>query len=75
MKNKQTITGYKTSDWMKKGFGEQKCLSKPSLCNKEGESKMSILNVKHLTHGIGDSAIFSDVRKVTISVRSVIPEQ
>ena len=26
---------------MKKGFGEQKCLSKPSLCNKEGESKMS----------------------------------
>ena len=36
---------------------------------------MSILNVKHLTHGIGDSAIFSDVRKVTISVRSVTPEQ
>ena len=46
---------------MKKGFGEQKCLSKPSLCNKEGGSKMSILNVEHLTHGIGDSAIFSDV--------------
>ena len=22
---------------MKKGFGEQKCLSKPSLCNTEGE--------------------------------------
>ena len=59
MKNKQTITGYKTSDWMKKGFGEQKCLSKPSLCNTE--SKMSILNVEHLTHGFGDRAIFSDV--------------
>ena len=42
-----------------KGFGEQKCISKPSLCNTE--SKMSILNVEHLTHGIGDSAIFSDI--------------
>ena len=31
------------------------------LPHNKGESKMSILNVEHLSHGFGDSAIFHDV--------------
>ena len=31
------------------------------LPHNKGESKMSILNVEHLSHGFGDRAIFHDV--------------